>query len=595
MKSSLKKDIAQSPKKPGVYLFKDKRDRILYVGKASNLRDRLHSYIAPENPKIKKLAEKAAKVEYIVTGSDAEALILEENLIKLNKPKYNVRLKDDKKYPYLKITVKEKFPRIFITRDVRRDGNILFGPYTSVRTLKKALHMVKKIFGIRGCKYNLPDECPERPCLYYQLNLCSAPCTGNVDESSYKKNTEKVVKMLSGHSADIEKEFEETMQRYAKEENFEKAAIIRDHLVALRDVKRNTRLVSEEDKSRDYIGIATYRDIALAYLLKVREKRLFAKEEYSLTKIETSSTSEIASSVLRSIYTHTYDIPEEIIVSVPIEDAQFFIQWFEKYREKKVKIVWKVKGERKRLLDLVQKNAEISIMNYVPEKKIPTSLLELQKYLNLPEPPTHIEGVDISNIQGKSPTGSIVVATKGRLNKSEYRKYKIEKLDTPNDFAMTEEVLERRLKRLLNEGKPLPSLILLDGGKGQLSAGLKVLEKLNIDIPIFGFAKTTDHLYGKDGKEITIPGYSQGLKLLKKIRDEAHRFAIAFHRKTRKKSAFESELDRIPGIGKKRKKILLEYFGSVKNIKKASINDIARVPGLGLKFSEKIYEFFHPE
>ncbi len=595
MLNQLKELIKRAPKKAGVYLFKDDKGRILYVGKAISLHERLQSYLSPQDPKIKRLISTACSVEYIITDSDADALILEENLIKLNKPKYNIRLKDDKKYPYLKITIKEKFPRMFLTRDERKDGNLLFGPYTSVKTLKKAVHVVKKVFGIRSCKYALPDEKPQRPCLYYQLNLCSAPCIGKIDEKDYRKRVEKAIKFLKGESEEIEKELEKKMWEHAKKEEYEQAAIIRDRLISLREVKRNTRIVSNEDISRDYIAVAKGTSTAIAYLLKVREKRLFAKEDYTLSVLRQSSEEEIISTVLRSIYTHTYDIPDEIIVSSPPEDRSFFINWFKKYRQKEVKILWNVEGEKKKLLDIAKKNAEVLLAEHVEEKRIPLAVAELQKFLNLKTPPERIEGIDISNIQGKQATGSLVVFVDGKPKKKEYRKYKIKTKETPDDFAMMQEVLKRRLKRLLKEKKTLPDLIILDGGKAQLSAGIKVLKEMGIDIPLFAFAKTTDHLFGKDGKEYTIPAYSSAIRLLWKIREEAHRFAISFHRRLRRKKLVESELDKIPGIGKKRKKILLEHFGSVKNIKKASLFDLTRIPGIGVKFARKIYEHFHPD
>lgn len=595
MEDKIKDVIKKAPKKPGVYLFKDERDRILYVGKAVDLYDRLHSYLTPQDPKVKRLVKVAKCVEYIITDSDADALILEENLIKLNKPKYNVRLKDDKKYPYLKITIREEFPRIFVTRDERKDGNILFGPYTSVRNLKKAVHVVKKVFGIRTCKYKIPEEKPNRPCLYFQLNLCSAPCIDKIDKKDYREKVTKAIKFLSGQSEEIEKEMEKRMWEYAENQDYEKAAMIRDRLIALREVKRTTRVVSEENISRDYIAVAKKRNLAIAYVLKVREKRVFAKEDYALTLSNSTGEEEVISTILRSIYTHTYDVPDEIITSIKVEDERFFTDWFKKYRNKNVKILWNVREERKKLLDIAKRNAEILLSEQTEEKRIPLAVSELQRFLNLKKPPLRIEGIDISNIQGKQPTGSLVVFVDGKPKKSAYRKFKIKTKETPDDFGMMKEVLKRRIKRLLNEKKSLPDLIIIDGGKGQLSAGIKALEETGVDIPIFAFAKTTDHLFAKDGREYTIPAYTSAIKLLWRIREEAHRFAVTFHRKLRRKKLIESQLDRISGIGKKRKKILLEHFGTVKNIKKASLFDLSRIPGIGMKFAKRIYEFFHPD
>lgn len=592
--------IALVPESPGVYLFKDKRGKIIYIGKSRNLKDRLRSYsqeqaAAPREILIRNICD----LEFIETKSEVEALVLEDNLIKLNKPRFNVRLKDDKKFPYLKITIQEGFPRIYATRNLRKDGSILFGPYTNAKNLRRAIKAVRTIFKIRTCKKKLPLSKPERPCLNFAMNRCLAPCQGNVLETDYRERINNVIAFLSGKSINLEQELEQRMKKAAEREDFETAATLRDQFFALRDITQKQDAVFTDIAARDIIGLTLaetfikesfglLKSYANATLMKVRDGKIVGKENYQFVLNKKTEASEIIETLLRTIYLHTYDLPDEIIIPVKLSDKKVFIQWFRQERKKKIKIYNPRSGVKKRLLKLAATDADVGLAEIMPVQKTPSALLELQRILNLEHPPKVIEGVDISNISGTSATGSIIVFTNGYPNKKEYRMFRIKTVYGPNDYAMMEEVLTRRLQSLIAQNKPLSDLVLIDGGKGQLSSAVKAYSNAPKPIPLLAFAKRTDMLYYIDGREITIPAYSPALKLLKRIRDEAHRFAIKYHKKLRGKKLIASELDYIRGIGPNRKQILIKHFGSLNNIKEASVEEIAKLKGFNLKIAGKI-------
>jgi excinuclease ABC subunit C len=588
------------PESPGVYLFKDKRGKIIYVGKSRNLKDRLRSYTQQQAAAPRELLVRNIRdLEFIKTRSEVEALVLEDNLIKLNKPRFNVRLKDDKKFPYLKITVREKFPRIFATRNLRKDGSILFGPYTNAKNLRRAIKAVRTIFKIRTCKKKLPLTRPERPCLNFTMNRCLAPCQDNILETDYRERINNVMSFLSGKSRALEETITKKMQSAAAAEDFEHAATLRDQLLALKDITKNQDAVFTDTVARDVIGLAIGQEIikqqfappksyASATLMKVRDGKIAGKERYPLVLSKSTSQQEIIETLLRTVYLHTYDIPDQIILPVKIDDARTFMQWFRERHKKRVRVFMPNKPDAKRLLKLASTDAEIGLAEIMPIAKTPQAMLELQHILNLSAPPKVIEGVDISNISGTSATGSIVVFENNYPNKKEYRMFRIRTVQGPNDYAMMEEVLSRRIKSLMMKHKPLADLVLIDGGKGQLTSAEKAYATAPKPIPLLAFAKRTDMLYYNDGREISIPSYSPALKLLKRIRDEAHRFAIKYHKKLRGKKLIASELDYIQGIGQKRKQILIKHFGSLDKIKQASVEDIAQLKGFNQKIAENI-------
>ncbi|MEO0134068.1 MAG: excinuclease ABC subunit UvrC [candidate division WOR-3 bacterium] len=587
----LESKINNAPAAPGVYLFKNQEGKIIYIGKARNLKERLKYYLQPQ-PDVRRanLIKEIADLDIIVTSSESDALILEDNLIKINKPKYNIRLKDDKKFPYLKITVNEEYPRIFPTRNLKEDGSILFGPYTSAKNLRQALRLVKKIFKIRTCNKKLPLTIPEKPCLNYRLNLCLGPCQNKVNRESYQERVNEVIEFLMGKSEKLIKEIEKKMWEAAQKEEFEKAAILRNQLFALQELRKRHEVILKDKKSMDVVGVAKNKNLAVTIILKIREGKLISKEEYPFHLPLTNTEEEILETLLSSVYLHSYDIPNEIILPKKVPEVQTFIETIEKKRNVKIKITIPKKGKKKRLLNLAQKNAEIKLLEILPTPHLPKANIELGNYLSLEKTPMRIEGVDISNLFGKYACGSIVVFEGITPKKSEYRKFKIKTISGQDDYRMMEEVLKRRLKRLIEENKPLPDLVLVDGGKGHLAVANKVYKEFNKDIPILAFAKKSDTLYFEDGKIVSIPAYSPALKLLKRIRDEAHRFAIAYHKNLRKKSIKKSILDEIPGVGKKRKLLLLNTFGSIEGIKNAKIEDILKI-GIPKNIAEKIKQY----
>lgn len=589
----LESKINNAPSSPGVYLFKNREGRIIYIGKARNLKERLKYYLQPQlDIRKTNLIKEINDLDIIITSSESDALILEDNLIKINKPKYNIRLKDDKKFPYLKITINEEYPRIFPTRNLKEDGSILFGPYTSAKNLRQALRLVKRIFKIRTCNKRLPLTIPEKPCLNYRLNLCLGPCYNKIDKEVYQERVKEVIDFLMGKSEELIKEIDKKMWEAAKKEEFEKAAILRNQLLALQELRKKHEVILKDKKSMDVIGIAKEKNLAISVILKIREGKLISKEEYPFSLPLTNTEEEILETLLSSVYLHSYDIPKEIILPQKVPEIQTFIETIQKKRNIKIKITIPKKGEKKKLLNLAQKNAEVKLLEILPTPHLPKANIELGNYLILEKTPMRIEGVDISNLGGKYACGSIVVFEGITPKKSEYRKFKIKTISGQDDYGMMEEVLRRRLKRLIEENKPLPDLVLVDGGKGHLAIAHKVYKEFNKDIPILAFAKKSDTLYFEDGKIVSIPAYSPALKLLKRIRDEAHRFAIIYHKNLRKKSLKKSILDEIPGIGKKRKFLLLTTFGSLEGIKNAKIEEIIKI-GIPRNIAEKIHQYLH--
>lgn len=590
MMNNLKKKIKNAPQAPGVYLFKNKKDRIIYIGKAANLKNRLSSYLNPDDLRNRTLMSHTADIDIIITSSDVEALTLEESLIKLNKPRYNVRLKDDKKFPYLKISVHEDFSRIIFTRNIKPDGSLIFGPYTSARALRQTRDALCRIFKLVSCTKDLTKKYG-RPCLEYNLGRCSAPCTGQISKKDYDSLVKKAIIFLRGSSDELDKEIEKTMWDYAKKENFEAAALFRNQLLAIRKISQRQQVVTNLNINRDIIGISRSRFNCVACLFRIRENRLIAKEIFYLKISAQVSDEEIASAFIRLIYTHLSFIPDEIVISALPLEWNIQSKWF---REKgfKVKVSTGKRGETKRLLKWAQRNAESELAKKVLKKRVPATIIELQNNLHLEKPPRWVEAFDVSNLKEKFAVGSSVAFHDGKPYKQRYRHYKIKRVKGQNDFAMINEIVSRRIKDLKNE-KKIPDLLLIDGGKGQLSAALQAIKAISIDVPIFAIAKRNNQLYDQLGNVVSIPSTSRGLILLKSLRDEAHRFAIIYHRKVRGKKITESELDKISGIGKKRKLNLLKYFGSIDAIKKTSEEEIAKVSGIGKNIAQIIYEALH--
>ena len=588
--SDLKNKIKTAPQAPGVYLFKNDKNRIIYIGKAANLKSRLSSYLSREDNRNRILMSHTVDIDIIITNSDVEALTLEESLIKLNKPKYNVRLKDDKKFPYLKITVHEEFPRIVFTRNIKPDGSLIFGPYTSARALRQTRDALCRIFKLVSCSKDLTKKYA-RSCLEYNLGRCSAPCTGQINKKEYSNLANKATKFLKGNSDELEREIEKRMWKYAKKEKFKAAAILRDQLLAIRRISQRQQVVTTTNIDRDVIGISRSRFNCVACLFKIRENRLMSKEIFHLNITPQVNDEEITSSFIRLIYTHLSFIPNEIVISVLPLEWNIQSKWFMQ-KGFKVKISTGNKGESKRLLTWAQKNAESELAKRVIKRRTSGAILELQNHLHLENPPRWIEAFDVSNLKEKFAVGSSVAFHDGKPYKQRYRMYKIKRVRGQNDFAMIKEIVSRRIRDLNNE-KKMPDLLLIDGGKGQLSAAIQAIKEIDINLPVFALAKRSNQLYNPHGDVVSIPGSSRGFILLKRLRDEAHRFAIGYHRKVRGKNITESVLDKISGIGGKRKLTLLKYFGSTEAIKKASEEEIAKAPNIGKKIAKIIYEILH--
>ncbi|MCX7994630.1 MAG: excinuclease ABC subunit UvrC [candidate division WOR-3 bacterium] len=590
MESGIKNKINQAPSAPGVYIFKNEKNKPLYIGKAGNLKNRLCSYLKNPDPRIRSIIKNSADIDIIITNSDTEALTLEESLIKLHRPKYNIRLKDDKKFPYLKITVQEEYPRIIFTRNLKPDGAIIFGPYTSARALRQTRDALCKIFKIASCNKDFSRPL-HRPCLSAFIGRCSAPCVRKITKEEYQFLVKKAVKFLKGESDELTRAIEEQMWDNAKKENFEAARILRDELFAIRRITQRQQIVTNDGVNRDVIGFARSGVHCIACLFRIRENRLISKEIYHLTTPKNENEENIISAFIRLIYTHISFLPEEIIVSKEPSDWEIQQKWFEE-KGSAIRLVIPIKSELKNLLKWAERNAETELAGLVISKKTPTPLIELQNILQLENPPRLIEAFDISNLKEKFAVGASVAFLDGKPYKKLYRRYRIKRVSGQNDFAMIKEIVSRRLDDIKSANQ-LPDLLLIDGGKAQQNAALEALKQIDLPVPVFALAKRSDQLFYPDGRIVSIPSLSRSIILLKRIRDEAHRFAITYHRKVRSREIIASELDRIPGIGKKRKIILLKHFGSIEAIKKACEEDIAKVPSIGKKIARIIYESLH--
>lgn len=591
----LKKKLAQVPQKPGAYLLKDEAGKVLYVGKARKLKSRLTSHIVrtpAEQPRLAALYSKLADFDYIVTGSDMEALILEANLIKLHMPRYNVRLKDDKKYPYIKITVNEEYPRVFPTRDLRKDGSILFGPYTDAKKMRKALRAVTRIFPLRTCKGKLPKTL----CLDYQIKRCYGPCEGRITKEDYRHMVEQMINFLAGKDALVEAELEKKMLRASESMDFETAARSRDQLLAVREIIRKQRVVFRDRTDRDVVGLARQKGTGCVALFQIRDGKLISRQNYLLNSGAKTDDDELIRTFLGQYYKNAFFIPKEVVVPIAPEDSDLFESWMSQKKGSKVKIVVPRRGEKVRVLQLAGVNATYLLAKEIAErgeKPIPSSLSDLVKALRLKSPPRSIEAYDVSNIGGKESVGSLVVFENGRARKDAYRRFKIKTVQGQDDFAMMGEIVGRRFKKLRVEGKAPPDLVLIDGGIGQLNCARKVIRKYFKGVPVFGLAKRMDELHLPRGGTLMLPRGSSGLHLLQRVRDEAHRFAITYHRKLRGKKISESILDDIRGLGEKRKMELLRYFGSVERIKSATIEEMSRVRLVGPELASRIHEELH--
>lgn len=584
------------------------------MGKAVNLANRVRSYFhksTNHGTRISRMVAKAQDVEWIVVGSELEALVLECNLIKQHRPPYNVRLRDDKSYPYIAIT-KENFPRVIFTRNPKKGMGRTFGPYTNAWAVRETLQLLHKVFPLIPCGKSWSGREEQRPCLYYHMDQCLGPCAGLANRTEYKGVIQKVERFLQGKEASVIDDLKSEMVQAAESEDFERAASLRDKVGSLERVMERQRVLSEDRQDRDVLAVVKDDRGAAVQMLYIRGGRLIGQRQFLLDGTKESSPSEAVQEFVKQYYSDAPEVPREVLLPVEIEERNIVQQWLRQRRGAAVNIEVPSGGEGMRLVDLAMQNAEQALNSYsleVEEAEVfaEQALGQLAEALELPGPPMRIEGYDISNIQGRAPVGSMVVAENAQPAKSYYRRFAIKwHTETPDDYAMMNEVLMRRLRRFLDgdpKFAPLPDLIMIDGGKGQLGAALKARDLLQLSVPMVGLAKRMELIYvpihQPNGeylfREVELPLMAPGLLVLRRLRDEAHRFALTFHRKIRDKRMQGSVLDEVPGIGPKRRRLLLRTFGSVEAIRRASVEEIAAVPTLTKTQAEGIKSFLSEE
>ncbi|MCX7844844.1 MAG: excinuclease ABC subunit UvrC [Candidatus Bipolaricaulota bacterium] len=610
MSEALRQKVQTLPKVPGVYLFRGPQGEVLYVGKASSLRDRVRQYFQADpllSPKIRKLRALARDVEVVLTGSEVEALILEDALIKKYRPPFNTRLRDDKRYPYIKIT-NERFPRITVVRRLEGDGARYFGPYTSPQAMRRALKLAHKLFPIRPCNLPVGEKLYPRPCLYYHIGRCAGPCAGLVSPEEYRRHVEGAALLFQGRVEEVLARLREEMRRAAEEERFEHAARLRDQIQALERIRERQVVALPELVDLDAVGIAVEENRGYGVVLLVRAGRLLGREGFALTLPENSTPEEALSEFLDQYYTRTTAIPEEVLLPFPIPEEEALLAYLRRKRGGKVEALVPKGGERKALVDLAQRNAALALRRAEVETAPPEeeALEALSEALDLTVRPWRIEAFDISNLQGQEATGSMVVFVGGKPRPDQYRRFRVHLVGKPDDYAMMAEVLRRRFAHALAEladpalsakkFSDLPDLVLVDGGKGQLHVAQRVLQEFGLSgIEVAALAKKEELVFVPNKTEpIKLPDDSPALHLLQRIRNEAHRFAVEYHRKLRERRTLASLLDEVPGIGEKRKQLLLLRFGSLEGLRQASLEELLSVPGLPRKTAELLYKALHP-
>ncbi len=614
--------LRQLPSSPGVYLMKDAEGKIIYVGKAANLPDRVRSYFGggPLSPKIERMVSRVADIEFFVTRSEQEALILENNLIKRYHPYYNVRLRDDKTFPYLKISLNEEWPRVYFTRRFENDGGRYFGPFASARSVRQTLKALKNIFPFRTCTKPITGS-DSRGCLEYHLGRCVGPCIGAASRAEYAGVIKQVVLFLEGKEELVVDQLEKKMQQAAEEMNYEKAAILRDQIQAIHSVIEGQHLAASVKGEQDVIALALNRE-ALAQVFFIRRGRLIGRESYVLQGTENEAPSRIMTDFVKQFYASSAYVPPVLMLQHPVEDASVVEEWLKTKRGGRVEIQVPQRGPRKELVGEVAENARqalqlMRVKRLSTPREATAALEEVQRVLKLAHPPRRIEGYDISNIQGKAAVGSMVVAEDGKAKPAHYRRFRIKTVPAADDYAMLQEVLRRRFKRASGNtddspadgpsadsasAKPgetwaiIPDLILIDGGKGQLNAALEVFKEVGVDVPAIGLAKEFEEIFVPgQSQPIQLPGNSAGLQLLQRLRDEAHRFALGYHLKVRRREGFESVLDSIPGVGPKRKRALLRRFGSLRGIREASLEDLVATDRIPERLARSVKEYLQPQ
>ncbi|AQS60641.1 excinuclease ABC subunit C [Desulforamulus ferrireducens] len=608
--------IKNIPTRPGVYMYLDESGQVLYVGKAVSLRNRVRSYFqntAKQAAKVQAMLKKAVDLEYIVTDSEMEALILENNLIKEHRPKYNILLKDDKTYPYIKVTLGERFPRVYTTRRVLKDGAKYFGPFTAVGAVNETLRLLKKIFPLRTCKQR--ELAPrERPCLNYHIKRCLGPCCNLVEPQQYQEMVQEVVLFLEGRHEALLKKLRRRMEEAAENLEFEKAAELRDQLLAIEKIVERQKVVSTEQVDQDVIAMARGFDEACLMVFFIRGGKLIGREHYFLEGTDTLERGEVMATFVQQFYNQTEFIPTEILLSEEVEEEKLLADWLSQLRGSKVQLKTPKRGDKYKLVEMAAQNAlltleQTQLARQAGKEAVEGALGELMAALGLQQPPQRLECYDISNIQGTESVASMVVFEGGKPAKDQYRRFKIRTVDGPNDFASMKETIGRRFARAKEEQDALaagqltpkqakfsrlPDVVIIDGGKGQLSAAREaMLEQGFAHIATFGLAKEEELLFAPGRPDpIRLPRDSKGLQMLQRLRDEAHRFALTYHRKLRSQRNLKSVLDEIEGIGAVRRRELYKAYKNLEAIKQASLEELAQVPGMNTRAAEAVYNYF---
>jgi len=597
---TLQEKLDRLPERPGVYLFKDAKSQVLYIGKGASLRSRVRSYFQESrarDPKTDALVGQIRDLDFIVTDNELEALILESNLVKRHRPRYNIILRDDKHYPFLKLTTNEDFPRLMVARRVQKDGATYFGPFYPATAMRETLRLVRQLFPLRTCRIKI-DGRLERPCIQYYIHRCKAPCTGWETKEGYWQTVRDVQRFLEGKDQDLTKDLTREMEVAAAEMKFERAAVLRDQIQALNTVRERQKIISTDDVDQDIIGVVRQGSDACVQLFFVRRGRLLGRESFFFDKVSGWSDGEILGAFIRQFYARNVTPPPEILVSEEIPESELTVEWLRRRREGRVELQAPRRGKKREFVQMAEENAALALQTHLlgKDNRQQVILEDLRRALNLPAPPNRIEGFDISNILGSEAVGSMVVWENGAMKKEDYKRFKIRSVQGADDYAMLEEVLSRRYARALEEGAVLPDLILLDGGRGQLNTGVKVLEALGLDwLPTVSLAKREEEVYTPESLQpLVLDLTSPGLLTLRKIRDEAHRFAVSYHKKLRGRRTIQSVLDQIPGVGPAIRTNLLKSLGSARKVREASVAELAAVPKVTPKLAQKIHAFFHP-
>ena len=592
--------LGQLPDRPGVYLYKDGKGQIVYVGKAASLRSRVRSYFQESRARDAKtdaLVGQIRDLECIVTGNELEALILESNLVKRHRPRYNIILRDDKHYPFLKLTSNEEYPRLVVARRVQRDGAAYFGPFYPATAMRETLRLVRQLFPLLTCRIKI-DGKKSRPCLQYYIHRCNAPCTNLETKEGYDRTVREVGRFLEGKNDGLAQELTVQMEAAAATEKFEQAARLRDRVQALNTVRERQKIISTEDSDQDIVGVVRQGQDACVQLFFVRRGRLLGRESFFFDRLSESSEGEVLSAFLRQFYAREVVPPPEILLSVDVPEAELTGEWLAGRRGGRVDLLAPQRGRKRELVAMAEENAALALQSHLLSRGNRTQAVldELQRALGLPSLPHRIEAFDVSTFQGGETVASMVAWQDGEMAKDDYKRYRIRTVTGTDDFAAMHEAVSRRYGRVLETDAALPDLILLDGGRGQLAAGLKALEAIGLDyVPMVSLAKRAEEVYTPDRLEpLVLDLTSPALHALQKVRDEAHRFAVTYHKKLRARRTISSVLDQIPGVGPALRTSLLKTLGSARAVREASVAQLAAVPKVRPKLAQRIHDFFHP-